>query len=143
MHELYVGVDGQTVTIVTDPVGIPVDNQSNTFDYPILTSVTLMCIVTAVDESSATVTSYNWNCVMHFANSTCNLFSTDLDQLPQTQNTSINNLQAKHASAMIYCTATIGGTNYTSDPLILRISGKLDIYNFIILLSRNVNCCWL
>ena len=137
MHELYVGVDGQTVTIVTDPAGIPVHGQNNTFDYPILTSVTLMCIVTAVDESPVTVTSYNWNCFM----TTCDLFSTDLSAQTQ-QNITRNNLRAQDASTMI-CTATIGGTNYTSDPLILRISGKLDIYNFIILLSRNVNCCWL
>ena len=138
MHELYVGVDGQTVTIVTDPAGIPVNGQNNTFDYPILTSVTLMCIVTAVDESPATVTSYHWRCL---ANNPCDFFSVGLSSQTE-QNIIHNNLRAQDASTII-CTATIDGTDYTSDPLILRISGKLDIYNFIILLSRNVNCCWL
>ena len=137
MHELYVGVDGQTVTIVTDPAGIPVHGQNNTFDYPMLTNVTLMCIVTAVDESPATVTSYNWNCSMQLTETVCDFYSTYLSsraQQAQTQqNITVNNLQAKHAGT-VRCTATIGGTNYTSDPLIFRISGKLDIYNFIFLL---------
>ena len=124
MHELYVGVDGQTVTIVTDPAGIPVHGQNNTFDYPILTSITLMCIVTAVDESPATVTSYNWRCL---ANNPCEFFSAGVSSQTQ-QNIIRNNLRAQDASTII-CTATIGGTEYTSDPLILRISGKLDICN--------------
>ena len=142
MHELYVGVDGQNVTIVTDPAGIPVHGQNNTFDYPILTSVTLMCIVTAVDKSPATVTSYNWNCSMQL-NENCDIYSTgQVLQVQTQQNITVYNLLAQRA-VTVRCTATIGGTNYTSDPLILRISGKLDIYDFIILLSRNVNCCWL
>ena len=100
-----------------------------------MTSVTLMCIVTAVDESPVTVTSYNWNCSMR---SSCNFLSYLSAQTQQ--NITANNLLARDAGT-VRCTATIGGTDYISDPLILRISGKLDIYNFIILLSRNVNCC--
>ena len=128
----YVGIDGQTVTIVTDPAGVPVDGQNNTFDYPILTNVTLMCVATAVDGSPATVTSYSWK----------SDFNIEAGQLALEQrieqNITVNNLRAQHADT-VNCAATINGTNYASDPLTLRISGKLDMYNFIILLSRNVN----
>ena len=45
---LYVGVDGQIVTIVTDPAGIPVDGQPDTFDYRISSINTAPSISTAV-----------------------------------------------------------------------------------------------
>ena len=124
MNYNYVGVDGQTVTIVTDPAGVPVDGQNNTFYYSILTSVTLMCIATAADGSPATVTSYRWNAINCYNN------SHDVDDPcfysnGQTrQNITGNNLLAQDAGT-VNCTATIDGTDYTSDPLTLRISGEV------------------
>ena len=48
----FVGVDGQyIVTIVSNPAGTPVSGFTNTFDYPILSSVTLTCDVTLNDTS--------------------------------------------------------------------------------------------
>ena len=122
---LYIGVDGQTVTIVTDPAGVPVDGQDNTFDYPILTSVTLMCIATAADGSPATVTSYCW----HSSQTTLNI--------PNSHAITFDNLLARDTGT-VSCTATIDGTNYTSDPLTLRISGELN-QHFMNLSSRNTN----
>ena len=61
--EIYVimllGIDGQTtytVTIVSSPAGIPVNGSTDTFDYPILSNVTLTCNVTSNDVSSFAVT---------------------------------------------------------------------------------------
>ena len=129
MHNIfsYVGVDGQTVTIVTDPAGVPVDGQNNTFDYPILTNVTLMCIATAADGSPATVTSYHWNIINCHQQDAC-----FYGQGQTSQNITGNNLLAQDAGT-VNCTATISDTNYTSDPLTLRISGELKatLHDFV------------
>ena len=112
----------QNITIVTDPAGTPVDGQPGTFDYPILTSVTLMCMATAADGSPITVTSYVWtasNCYSHEdVQDPC--FYNDN---PTRQNITGNDLLAPDAGT-VTCTATIDGMDYTSDPLTLRISGE-------------------
>ena len=144
---MYVGVDGQTVTIVTDPVGVPVDDQNNTFDYPILTNVTLMCNATTADGSPATVTSYSWNAINCYntrdgVDEPC--FYSELGETSQGETSQYIatglgvGLQAQDAGT-VNCAATINGTDYTSDPLTLRISGELHTYKhtFIILLTRN------
>ena len=119
-----IGVDGQNVTIVTDPPGIPVDNQPNTYDYPILSNVTLMCIVTG---SSDTVTSYYWTRVNCYSENAVNAArdSCFYDSNPTGQNITSGDrgVVAKDAGT-VTCTATINGVNYTSDPLTLRISGE-------------------
>ena len=124
MNFCLIDVDGQIVTIVTDPAGIPVDDQPGTFDYPILTSVTLMCMATAVDGSPVTVTSYNWtatNCYDHSGGVQDPCFYGV--GFPAGQNITGNNLLAPSAGT-VTCTATIDGIDYTSDPLTLRISGE-------------------
>ena len=128
VRKLYVGVDGQNVTIVTNPAGVPVDGQNNTFDYPILTKVILMCMTTA-DGSPANVTSYRWDAIncyndSHDVNNSCFYGRGQTNQIITG-----NNLRAEDAGT-VSCTATIDGTDYTSDPLTLRISGELDIYTF-------------
>ena len=120
---IYIGVNGQTVTIVTDPAGVPVDGQNNTFDYPILTNVTLMCIATTADGSPATVTSYHWNVISCYNDSVISSCSRADGQT--TQSITNSNLKAQDAGT-VSCTATINGTNYVSDPLTLRISGELN-----------------
>ena len=126
--QLYVGVVGQNVIIVTDPDGIPVDGQPNTFDYPILTNVTLMCMATTTDGSPANVTSYYWIATKCY-NSTDDIKFSIVDPCFYNgshigQNLTGTDLLAQDAGTVI-CIATIGDTNYTSDPLALRISGKL------------------
>ena len=144
---MYVGVDGQTVTIVTDPVGVPVDDQNNTFDYPILTNVTLMCNAITADGSPATVTSYRWNAINCYNTTDGVEESCFYSQCETSQCNSagvgagpaqVAGLRAQDAGT-VNCTATIDGTDYTSDPLTLRISGELHTYKhtFIILLTRN------
>ena len=120
----YVGVDGQIVTIVTDPVGTPIDGQPGTFDYPILTSVTLMCMATAADGSSpVTVNSYRWTASDCYARTGGIDDPCFYNNNPIGQNVTGNDLLAVD-DGTITCTATIGGMDYTSDPLTLRISGE-------------------
>ena len=106
---------------------MPVDGQNNTFDYPILTSVTLMCIVTTADGSPANVTSYRWN-VINCYNDT-GVYPCFYSQNQTGQNITGNNLRARDTGT-VSCTATINGTDYISDPLTLRISGELS--NFLL-----------
>ena len=87
---------------------------TNTFDYPILSNVTLTCMVTPTPPTNAT---YQWN--------------TTTGQT--TQNVTGNNLLAEDTGT-ITCTTTIGGDDYTSGPLTLRISGVLSMHAIIIII---------
>jgi len=118
-----IGIDGQfTVTIVGNPAGTPVGGSTNTFDYPILSSITLTCMVTSSDGSTPIVTDYKWNtttrCFTNNAHNTPTCFPTN----QTTQSVTSNNLLAEDAGT-ITCTATISGVDYTSGPFTLRISG--------------------
>ena len=124
MYSVHVGVDSQqyTATIVSTPVGTPVSGSTNTFDYPILSSVTLTCMVTSSNGSTFTVTNYQWDttgCFTNILHNTPTCFPTG----QTTQSVTGNNLLAEDACT-ITCTATIGGEDYTSDEFTLRISGN-------------------
>ena len=115
---------GVVVTIVSTPAGTPVGGSTNTFDYPILSSITLACMATATDGSTPTVTNYQWNTTGCYTNPAHN--SGNPACFPTGQTTQIvtdNDLTAEDAGT-ITCTVTIGGVDYTSGPLTLRISGK-------------------
>ena len=102
---------------------MPVDGQTGTFDYPILTSVTLVCMVTAVDGSPVTVTAYSWiasNCYTRTGSVSDPCF---YQANPTGQNITGSNLLAPDAGT-VTCTAIIDGMDYTSNPLTLRISGE-------------------
>ena len=116
----YQGIDGQfAVTIVSNPAGTPASGSTNTFDYPILSSVTLTCMVDPPPPADAT---YQWNttCFTNNAHNTPTCFPTG----QTTQNVTGNNLLAEDAGT-ITCTVTIGDVDYASEPLTLRISGTL------------------
>jgi len=123
MISVIIGVSGQyTVTIVSTPAGIPVSGSTNTFDYPILSNVTLKCIVIPLPPVGAT---YRWNtggCYTNDRHSTPPCFPND----QTTQNVTGNNLLAEDAGT-ITCTATIGGVDYHSSPFTLRVSGKCTL----------------
>ena len=121
----FIGVDGQTVTVVADPGGTPVDGEDNIFDYPILTRLTLMCMATASDGSPVTVTSYEWtatNCYTRAGGVQDPCFYSVGFSTGQNITTS-SGILAPDAGT-VTCTATIDGMDYTSDPLTLRISGE-------------------
>ena len=113
------------VTIVSSPTGTPVSGSTNTFDYPILSSVTLTCIVASSDGSTYNVTNYQWNTIGCFTNDRHNTPTC----FPTGQTTQIvtgYNLTAEDAGT-ITCTATIGGDDFTSEPLTLRVSGTYAV----------------
>ena len=115
----YAGVDGQyTVTIVSTPAGTPVSGSTNTFDYPILSNVTLTCMVDPSPPAGAT---YQWNTGGCFTNDR----HTDQTCFPvdqTTQSVTGYHLLAEDAGP-IACTLRIGGVNYPSDIFTLRVSG--------------------
>ena len=113
------------VAIVSSPAGTPVSGSTNTFDYPILSSVTLTCMV---EPSSLTVTSYQWNTTGCYTNS--KFTGSDPQCFPHgqtTQSVTGNDLNAEDAGT-ITCTVTISGSDYTSEPFTLRISGEQLVY---------------
>ena len=131
-YYVYIGVYNRQVVIVTYPPGIPVDGQPNTFDYPISTSVTLMCMVTAADGSPDTETSYRWtdmNCYTYNGSIQDPCFYSGNKT---GQNITGNDLKAEDAGT-VTCTATVGSSDYMSEPLTLRISGSLDTHIYVIL----------
>ena len=123
LYLIGVNVDCQNVTIVTIPAGTPVDGQPGVFDYPILTSVTLMCMATAVDGSPVTVTSYRWTASECYTRTGGVEDPCFYGNNPTGQNITGHNLLAPDAGN-VTCTATIDGVEYASDPLTLRISGE-------------------
>ena len=119
------GIDSQfTVTIVSTPAGTPVSASINTFDYPILSSVTLKCNVTSNNGSSFTVTSYQWNTAGCYTNTNFNTNSPRCFPRGRiTQHVTDHYVNAEDAGT-ITCTVMINGSNYTSDPFTLRISDE-------------------
>ena len=126
----FSGVHSQfTVTIVSSPTGTPVSGSTNTFDYPILSSVTLTCNVVSDDGSSFTVSSYHWDTTGCYTNSK---FTPSNPQcFPHRRRSKKmvtgNNLNAEDAGT-ITCTARINRMSYTSEPFTLRISGEQLVY---------------
>ena len=139
------------VTIVSSPAGTPVSGSTNTFDYPILSNVTLTCNVTSNDTSSFTVTSYQWNTTGCYNNSKFTPSNPQCFPHGQTtQSVTGNNLNAEDAGT-ITCTVTISGSDYTSKPFTLRISGEQVVYcviacivhfkQYMLLLLATRCCC--
>ena len=116
-------VSDVTVTIVSSPAGTPVNGSTNTFDYPILSSVTLTCMVTLSNGGTYTGP-YQWNATGCYTNTGHNSGNPTCFPTGQTtQNVTDNNLLADDAGT-ITCTVTVNEVDYTSDPLTLRISGE-------------------
>ena len=124
---LLLGANGDasfTVTIVSSPAGVPVNGSTNTFDYPILSNVTLTCNVSSDDGSSFTVTSYKWNTEGCYTNPNFNDGNPSCFPHNQTTQTVTDDDVTANASGTITCTVVINSINYTSVPFTLRISGE-------------------
>ena len=120
---LYLTGVSINVTIVTNPEGTPVNGSNNTFDYPILTSVSLMCVATTPDGSPITATSYSWtatNCYNH----TDGVRSPCFYSGGRTGNIITGDSLLALDAGTVTCNATVAGFSYPSDPLTLRIAGK-------------------
>ena len=121
----FSGVDGQfTVTIVSSPAGTPVSGFTNTFDYPILSTVSLTCNVESDDGSSFYVSYYRWNTAGCYTYPSFNSGNPRCFPHGYTGRTVTGtDLNAEDAGT-ITCTATISGSDYTSELFTLHISGK-------------------
>ena len=143
---MYIGVHGQTtytVTIISNPAGAPVNGSNNTFDYPILSNVTLTSMVTSSDGSKPTMINYQWNTTGCYTSTKHNI-PTCFPTGQTTQNVTGNDLLAEDAGT-ITCTVTIDSMSYSSGPFTLCISGievfkKQNNNNYIYgRLSHHVN----
>ena len=123
---ILLGVDSQfTVTIISRPAGVPVNGSNNTFDYPILSSVNLTCMVEPPPSSSST---YQWNTAGCYTNSKFTGSNPECFPHGQTaQNVTGNDLNAEDAGT-ITCAVIINSIKYTSEPFTLRISGEQLVY---------------
>ena len=89
-----------------------------------MSNVTLTCMVNPIPSS----VTYQWNTTgcynnTRFTNGNPKCFPYN----QTTQNVTDNDLNAEDAST-ITCTVTISGSDYTSEPFTLRISGKQLVY---------------
>lgn len=134
LDTFYIYIAGVTVTVYRYPAGRPVSGSANTLEYPILSSVALLCVVMQNHGISFSVTSYQWNTTECYANNNYN------DGVPgcfphgqATQFVTENSLTAED-SGTIACTVTIDNTTYTmtSETFTLRISGKLLWYTYMV-----------
>jgi len=112
-------IDDIWVSIVSDPAGTQVGGVANTFDYPILSSVTLTCMVNP--KPSVPVT-YRWNTEGCYVNNRNQRLCFPVRKT--TRSVSKNVLLAID-SGTITCTAIIQGREYTSNEFTLRISGMV------------------
>ena len=93
-----------------------------------MSNVTLTCNVAADDGLPVTVTSYRWNtggCYTHPNHNNGN--PTCFPDGQTTQSVTDNDVTAEDAGT-ITCTVTISGSDYTSGPFTLRISGEQQVY---------------
>ena len=110
------------VTVISDPNSIPITGLNNTFDYPILRSISLLCMATTADGSSFTVDSYNWNAADCY-NRTGGVQDPCFYSGSQAYNVTGMNLLAQDAGTAT-CSVIVDGAKFTSDPFTLRISGE-------------------
>ena len=100
----------------------------DTFDYPILSSVSLTCNVMVDSGSLPNGITYQWNTDGCYNNSQFTGSNPVCFPHGETsQNVTDNNLNAEDAGT-ITCTVTISGKDYTSEPFTLRISGEQLVY---------------
>ena len=118
IHSLSVAPN---VTIVGSSAGTPVSGSTNTFDYPILSSVTLTCMVDPMPLISVT---YLWNSTRCYTNADYRGGNPQCFPDGQTtQNVTDSDVNAEDAGT-ITCTVTINGRSYASQPFTLRVSGE-------------------
>ena len=117
LHILFIA---PAISIVSSPTGTAVSGSDNTFDYPILSSVRLMCQPTPPPEITV---NYSWNttrCYTHgnYSHGTPSCFPNNVNM----QSVTGSDLTAVDGGT-VTCTVTIDGHNYTSGPFTLRVSG--------------------
>ena len=94
---------------MTNPLGVPVDKDNNTFGYLTGSDLNLSCIVTPTPPS---ISNLSWNC------STGCFADMKTEQTINVTDTDTMD------SGSITCTFTVNNEDYHSEPLNLLVSGK-------------------
>ena len=105
-----------------------------------MSSVTLTCNLAADDGLPVTATSYRWNtagCYTHPNHNNGN--PTCFPDGQTTQSVTDDDVTAEDAGT-ITCTVTISGSDYTSEPFTLRISGEQLVYCVIACIVHCKQC---
>ena len=103
------------VTIISSPAGTPVSGLTNTFEYRILSSVTLMCYTEPPASSSATFVWDDGGCTTCFP-------STQTSQIVTESSLILDD------AGTFTCTGTESGeTASTSGPFTLHVDCKLTM----------------
>ena len=92
-----------TVTIISSLAGTPVSGSTNTFDYPILSSVTLTCMVDPTPVAVVNV-SYSWDTTGCYTNSNYNNGTPGCFPHSQTTQSVTDNDVTAEDSGTITCT---------------------------------------
>ena len=107
-----------TVTVVSDPPGVPVDGVNNSFGYLAGSSVKLTCLVIPTPPAY-TPSHYNWNCSAGCSD------NTGMEQ--------IVNFTGSESEAF-HCSITINSMTYDSGSYELQLLGeqKLCFYSLLL-----------
>ena len=122
LKELNSSTIAPMAVIVSSPAGTPVSRSTNAFDYPVLSNLSLTCMVDPLPLISV---SYRWNTTRCYTHS--NHSNGRPRCFPHGQNSRVvsdDDLTAED-SGTVTCTLTLDGMDYTSDPFTLNISGEL------------------
>ena len=92
-----------------------------------MSSVTLTCNVVADDGLPFTVDSYQWDTTQCYTHPNRNGGDSCFPDGQTTQTVTDDDVTAEDAGT-ITCTVTISGSDYTSEPFTLRISGEQLVY---------------
>ena len=132
MFLVAVGVDSNVIVFIhSSPAGTLVTDQPHTFDYPILSSVTLTCLViysNGTPVATSLVSNYRWNTTKCYRNNAHHGGTPRCFPHSQTIQTITADYLTAVDAGTISCSATVGSvirTTYTSSPLTLRISGNI------------------
>ena len=120
---LYFADSSINIAVVSDPPGTPVNGLSNTFDYPVLTSVRLLCNATSTTDGSPYSASYNWQSISCYTHSNGVQRPCFYNGYPSGYSIDSNDLLAQDAG-VVSCNANGVHGYYTSGSFTLRISGE-------------------
>ena len=109
-----------TVTIVSNPAGVPVNDMPNAYEYPILRSITLTCVVEPLPSVNVT---YQWNTGECYSNVHYNEGIVGCFAHNQTTQTITDDDLTAEDAGTISCTAKVDGVNFFSSAYVLNISG--------------------
>ena len=116
---------------MSSPAGTPVNGFTNTYEYAVLSHVSLTCMVGPPPDPDVSV-SYSWNTIGCYSHIGYNDNSPRCFTHNSTKQTVTGNDLTAEDAGTIACTVTIYGDGYTSRPFTLHISGRLEYYCIII-----------